>query len=104
MILEVYDALKAAGAPEDKAQAAAPVLANADNRFDRIDHEIAAVKNDIGHLKEEMTEVRRDVREIRNDIGGLRTQDEKNFRLLFGALMTVAIGLSAMIGHGFKWF
>lgn len=37
MIVELYDALKAAGAPEDKAQAAAKVLANPDDRFNRVD-------------------------------------------------------------------
>jgi len=37
MISEVYDALISAGAPEDKARKAAETLANADNRFSRID-------------------------------------------------------------------
>jgi hypothetical protein len=37
MISEVYDALIAAGAPEDKARKAAETLANYDNRFSRID-------------------------------------------------------------------
>jgi hypothetical protein len=44
MILEVYDALKSAGAPEEKAQAAATVLANTDNRFDKLDREIAVLE------------------------------------------------------------
>lgn len=44
MILEVYEALKSAGAPEDKAQAAATVLANTDNRFDKLDREIAVLE------------------------------------------------------------
>lgn len=44
MILEVYDALKSAGAPAEKAQAAATVLANTDNRFDKLDREIAVLE------------------------------------------------------------
>jgi hypothetical protein len=37
MIFEVYDALIAAGTPQDKARTAAETLANYDNRFSRID-------------------------------------------------------------------
>lgn len=44
MIVELYDALKAAGAPEDKAQAAAKVLANTDERFDRVDSKLTALE------------------------------------------------------------
>ena len=50
MIVELYEALKAAGAPEDKAQAAAKVLANTDDRFDRIDAKLAMIDARIGEL------------------------------------------------------
>lgn len=36
MIYEVYDALKSAGAPEDKAKAAAEALGNDESRFNKI--------------------------------------------------------------------
>jgi len=58
MILEVYDALKAAGAPEEKAQAAATVLADTDNRFDKIDSELAATKLDLAVVKAELALVK----------------------------------------------
>jgi hypothetical protein len=51
MIVEVYEALKAAGAPEDKAQAAAVVLAHSDNRFDKIDAELAVLKAELALVK-----------------------------------------------------
>jgi hypothetical protein len=43
MIVELYEALKAAGAPEDKAQAAAKVLAYSEDRFDRVDGKLETV-------------------------------------------------------------
>ncbi len=58
MILEVYDALKAAGAPEDKAQLAATVLANSDNRFDKVDSEIGSMKIDLAVVKAELAVVK----------------------------------------------
>ncbi len=47
MISEVYDALLAAGAPEDKARKAAEVLANYDARFNKIENDIAAFRAEV---------------------------------------------------------
>jgi hypothetical protein len=44
MISEVYDALKEAGASEDKARKAAEVLANYDARFNKIEQDLAVLK------------------------------------------------------------
>jgi hypothetical protein len=44
MISEVYDALLAAGAPEEKARRAAEALANCDTRFSRIDGDLLVLK------------------------------------------------------------
>jgi hypothetical protein len=51
MITEVYDAFIAAGAPEDKAKAAARALADYDSRFNRVDQELALIKAEIVVLK-----------------------------------------------------
>ena len=44
MISEVYDAFVAAGAPEDKARKAAEAIAAYENRFSRIDTDLAVLK------------------------------------------------------------
>jgi hypothetical protein len=51
MIPEVYDALIAAGAPEDKARKAAETLANYDNRFSRIDGAVLKVESELVLVK-----------------------------------------------------
>ena len=48
MIVEVYDALKDAGATEEKSRKAAETLANTDNRFSKIDVELAVLKWMVG--------------------------------------------------------
>jgi hypothetical protein len=45
MISEVYDALKDAGASEEKARKAAEVLASYDERFNRIELQFAEVRS-----------------------------------------------------------
>lgn len=52
------------------------------------------VQRDIKELKE-------DVRAVRGDITGIRTTD---FRLIFGAIITVALGLAGLMAKGFHWF
>ena len=48
MISEVYDALKEAGASEEKAKAAAQALANYESRFANIDTDLVLLKWMIG--------------------------------------------------------
>ena len=48
MISQVYDALKEAGASDEKAKAAAQALANYENRFARIDTDLVLLKWMIG--------------------------------------------------------
>jgi hypothetical protein len=48
MISEVYDALKEAGASEEKARKAAEAIASYENRFARIESDLALLKWMIG--------------------------------------------------------
>jgi len=57
---------------------------------------VAKLEADIGYVVRELGETRKDVRELRNDA---RT----DFRILFGAIITVALGLAALVAHGFGW-
>jgi hypothetical protein len=47
MIAEVYDALLAAGSPEDKARKAAEAIASYENRFTAMDQRFAKIEGDI---------------------------------------------------------
>lgn len=41
---------------------------------------------------------------LRDRFDGLRDRMERDFRILFGALITVALGLAGLMGKGFHWF
>jgi hypothetical protein len=51
MIAEVYDALLAAGSPEDKARKAAKAIVAYDNRFAAIDQRFTKIEGDLNLLK-----------------------------------------------------
>ncbi|ENY0908437.1 hypothetical protein ACFVGI_000881 [Serratia marcescens] len=57
---------------------------------------VAKLESDVDHIKKAIDDVKADVREIKRDA---RT----DFRLLFGALIFVALGLAGLMAKGFHW-
>jgi hypothetical protein len=51
MIVELYEALRAAGAPEERAQAAAKAMADQGRRFDHVDTELPTIRGEIKALE-----------------------------------------------------
>ena len=71
MVTEVYDALREAGASEEKSRMAAEALANYDDRFNRMDNRLTEVKSG---LELQITAVRSDVTLLKwmtGTLGGL---------------------------------
>jgi hypothetical protein len=58
------------------------------------------VQSDIREIKEEFRAFRK---EVKDDFSAARKQSEANFRLLFGAIITVALGLSSVMAKRFGW-
>ncbi len=57
---------------------------------------IARLESDMSHVKSDISEIKADFREFRKDA---RT----DFRLTFGALIAVALGLAGLMAKGFGW-
>ena len=51
MIVELYDALRDAGASEDKARSAARTISDTDTRLAKIEGETVGVKGEVGGLR-----------------------------------------------------
>lgn len=61
---------------------------------------IAKLEATTEHVQRDVAELKSDVRELRREVLGIRTTD---FRILFGAIITVALGLASLMGKGFGW-
>jgi hypothetical protein len=57
---------------------------------------VAKLENAVEHMQRDISEIKIDIREIQKDF---RT----DFRLLFGAIIAVALGLTGLIAKGFHW-
>lgn len=58
---------------------------------------VAKLESDVEHIKNSLKEIKDDVREIKRDA---RT----DFRMLFGAIIAVALSLAGLMAKGFHWF
>ncbi len=68
-----------------------------DSGGNNVEARIAKLEATVEHIQSDMRDVKEDVRDHRRD-------GERDFRILFGAIITVALGLAALMARGFHWF
>jgi hypothetical protein len=61
---------------------------------------VAKLEAHAEHLQSDITDIKNHIEGLRTDISGIRTTD---FRLIFGAIITVALGLAWLMAKGFHW-
>lgn len=57
----------------------------------------------VAKLEAAMEHVQQDIRDIKIDVREIKSHARTDSRLIFGALITVALGLAALMAHGFHW-
>jgi hypothetical protein len=62
------------------------------------------LKIDVAVLKTDTAYIKRDLGELRTGVDGVRVNQERDFRVLFGALISVALCLAGLMAKGFGWF
>jgi hypothetical protein len=65
--------------------------------------DVAGLKVDVAVLKTDVGYIKRDLSEVKHDVSDLSKIHERDFRVLFGALVVVALGLSGLMAKGFGW-
>jgi hypothetical protein len=66
------------------------------SKDENVEARLAVLEQIAVSTKEILIEMKADIRELRQD-------QKSDFRITFGALITVAIGLAGLMAHGFKW-
>ena len=61
-----------------------------------MEERLAKLDSDIEYIK-------RDIGEIKTDVRDLRGHQERDFRVLFGAIIAAGAGLAALMARGFHW-
>jgi chromosome segregation ATPase len=105
MLAKTYHALKAAGAPEDDAIAAAEELANYENRLTSIDNRLSIIESRLTNLDNELTQFRAEVNARFSDVSSRFSDVGSRFTMLTWAVgingaATIAILGILLRGHG----
>lgn len=57
----------------------------------------------IAKLESHVERIQSDIHEMKQDIREIKVDARADFRILFGSLIAVAIGLAALMARGFGW-
>lgn len=61
---------------------------------------LAKLETAFEFMQRDIKELKDDLRVLKSDINGIRTVD---FRILFGAIIAVTLGLAGLMAKGFHW-
>jgi len=61
-----------------------------------IDARVAKLEACVEHIQA-------DIRDIKSDLRDLKKEESRDFRILFAALIAVALGLAGLMAKGFHW-
>ncbi len=66
---------------------------------------VAKLESDVGHIQRDIAEIKLDIRDMKNvELRDIKNLIQTDFRLLFGAIIAVTIGLAGVMAKGFHWF
>jgi len=57
---------------------------------------IAKLESHVEHIQSDIKDVKLDIREIKKDA-------KEEFRIIFGAMIFIALGLAGLMAKGFHW-
>ncbi len=57
----------------------------------------------VAKLEASVEYIQKDIGEIKLDIRELRSNHDRDFRILFAAIIATALGLAYLMAQGFKW-
>lgn len=81
---------------------------------DDLEARVAKLESDVEYIKRDIQDIKTEIRQhrsenteefksVRAEIKEVRELHHKDFRILFGALITVALGLAGLMAKGFNW-
>jgi hypothetical protein len=66
----------------------------------RMAQSIGKLEANVSHIQKDLGEFKT---EMKSELGKVRGRMDRDFRMLFGALISVALGLGGLMAKGFGW-
>lgn len=100
MMEKLYDALRAANAPDEKARAAAVEAADFENRLAKLDGDMALMKAELKTAISELrTEIKADMAALKINLADLKTDMVRWMIGVAFAIIATIVGLLKLLGH-----
>jgi hypothetical protein len=64
---------------------------------------VLRIAQSVGKLEADVAHLQKDVGTLKTDVSQIRERQDRDFRLLFSAVITVALGLGGLMAKGFGW-
>ena len=74
-----------------------------ERRLDAVERRLGAVESKLAELAERVARLETGIEYLYSELKNVSQRQVTDFRLMFGSLITVAIGLSGMMAKGFGW-
>jgi hypothetical protein len=68
-----------------------------------VESSVLRMAQSVGKLEADMSHVQKDIGAMKDDISQIRERQDRDFRLLFGAVISLALGLGGLMAKGFGW-
>ncbi len=69
----------------------------------RIEARLARIVTTMDYVQRDVGDLKTDMRDMRTDMRDMRSEHRSDFRMLFSAMITMALGLAAMMAKVFNW-
>ncbi|EIV8648103.1 hypothetical protein CWW57_RS00960 [Vibrio parahaemolyticus] len=70
---------------------------------DDLEARVAKLESSVEYIQRDIADIKGDIKGIRTELKEQRELHHKDFRVMFGALITVALGLAGLMAKGFGW-
>jgi hypothetical protein len=64
---------------------------------------VARLEAAVEHIERDIAEIKADGRSTRQAIDGLRDRVDRDFRITWGGIITLGVGLAGLMAKGFGW-
>lgn len=68
-----------------------------------LESRVARLESDVSHIRSDIEHIKSDIRDMRHDVKDVRKDMQTDFRMLFGCIIAVALGLAGLMAKGFHW-
>jgi hypothetical protein len=72
-------------------------------RILNLESTVLRMAQSIGTLEANVSHVQKDIGTLKTDVSQIRERQDRDFRLLFGSIITVSLGLGGLLAKGFGW-